>query len=809
MALINKQDPKKIFASQAPSQDVPAEFNNYERGWDESRKNNGKPTIKQFNKLQQLTDEKILWMHQNGSALPFDETIEYADGAVVVKDGELQQWNGEEWKSVIAEGLSDTVQTFNTPEAGVDPVTGVAEGAYFNVRSSNDESYVDEYQNVGGSAVATGKSYPSSTFVQEVKVKAPYFFATVSDMVVATNILDGMIVGTKGYHNIFDDGGSIYLISSAATDYSIPLANGLHAVFRDTFDIRKFGIISSPTLDQTTNLLRMRNYADTRVYEINFLDFDLMSPKCVNYTSARGSILKGLYFHYPHKWKNAKFYHDKTEQLYQGACPLQFTPKVKGSGELIELENVRFDIYIADHKLVSGEGDGRLHGFYAGWHPDYPVTWPASARESSGYNFKADRIYAETPAVTSTFGLGLWFNNIDFSRMYGDYIAYYSTFMANNITATDCQAVYRDDLHAAGRLLVTNQFQLEPEVDLTMNEFTFAYTLGKHIFNNLKCSIKSTGAPHMSVKYEKKGVPTIEKLVLKNIDGGFGFSATASNGFTVLDMEVDNVADSGVIPQKTNKLRIRNSPITRLLFPNSANKLSDIVLEKCNIQFAMFYTDTDIDSIKFIDCEYNASLSRTPAKVKRAVFEGGVCNVTRLLEADWQDVVLDKSFTYQGATTVNGALFLKVGTFYTNCSGRIMHSIFKSNADLLLAIQSPLVPTQSINAVVQFNDFAVLPTFQLGSAGTLQANFNSKQLTGVGSITYDPPSLPNATQQSTTVSLTGAKLGDNINVAFDKALSGTRMWGEVTSANVVTVYHRNDTGATVDLPSGILSVKLV
>lgn len=174
---VNKIDPKKIFASQAPSQDVPAEFNNYERGWDESRKNNGKPTIKQFNKLQQLTDEKILWMHQNGAALPFDETMEYVEGAVVVKDGELQQWKGEEWKSVIAEGLSDTVQTFNTPEAGVDPVTGVADGAYFNVRSSSDESYVDEYQNVGGIAVATGKRYLSALGVQQQEKPA----STVKD----------------------------------------------------------------------------------------------------------------------------------------------------------------------------------------------------------------------------------------------------------------------------------------------------------------------------------------------------------------------------------------------------------------------------------------------------------------------------------------------------------------------------------------------------------------------------------------------------------------------------------------------------
>lgn len=118
MALVNKQDPKKIFASQAPSQDVPAGFNNYERGWDESRKNNGKPTIKQFNKLQQLADEKILWIHQNGAAMPFDETMEYADGAVVVKNGDLHQLKDGNWQTLKQKGIGELYQEDETYEVG-------------------------------------------------------------------------------------------------------------------------------------------------------------------------------------------------------------------------------------------------------------------------------------------------------------------------------------------------------------------------------------------------------------------------------------------------------------------------------------------------------------------------------------------------------------------------------------------------------------------------------------------------------------------------------------------------------------------
>lgn len=97
MALVTKNDVTQIFAIQAPSIDLPPTFANYPRGWDTARSNNGKPTIKQFNYIQQRTDQNMLWIHQNGAALPYDATMEYAEGAVVIKDGELQKKQGASW----------------------------------------------------------------------------------------------------------------------------------------------------------------------------------------------------------------------------------------------------------------------------------------------------------------------------------------------------------------------------------------------------------------------------------------------------------------------------------------------------------------------------------------------------------------------------------------------------------------------------------------------------------------------------------------------------------------------------------------
>ena len=94
---IQKPDFNQIFASQAPDADKPPVFNNYNGGWgDESRPNNGKPTIKGFNYIQQLNDNKFLWMAQNG-AFPYDPNIDYNVGIVTLKDGRFKQWNGTDW----------------------------------------------------------------------------------------------------------------------------------------------------------------------------------------------------------------------------------------------------------------------------------------------------------------------------------------------------------------------------------------------------------------------------------------------------------------------------------------------------------------------------------------------------------------------------------------------------------------------------------------------------------------------------------------------------------------------------------------
>lgn len=124
MTLIQKNDVNQIFAINAPDKDKPASFANYPSGWDTSRSNNGKPTIKQFNYLQQRTDQNVLWIHQNGGALPYDENMEYADGSLVVKNGELVQKSGNGWKPIAGSDSIKAVESITALIAIQSPKNG-------------------------------------------------------------------------------------------------------------------------------------------------------------------------------------------------------------------------------------------------------------------------------------------------------------------------------------------------------------------------------------------------------------------------------------------------------------------------------------------------------------------------------------------------------------------------------------------------------------------------------------------------------------------------------------------------------------
>lgn len=78
-----------------------------------------------------------------------------------------------------------------------------------------------------------------------------------------------------------------------------------------------------------------------------------------------------------------------------------------------------------------------------------------------------------------------------------------------------------------------------------------------------------------------------------------------------------------------------------------------------------------------------------------------------------------------------------------------------------------------------------------------------------GSATYDPASLSDGTGATTTVTVTGAALGDYVeNVSFGVDLQGVMLTAYVSAPNTVAVRFQNETGGPIDLASSTLKVRV-
>jgi len=75
-----------------------------------------------------------------------------------------------------------------------------------------------------------------------------------------------------------------------------------------------------------------------------------------------------------------------------------------------------------------------------------------------------------------------------------------------------------------------------------------------------------------------------------------------------------------------------------------------------------------------------------------------------------------------------------------------------------------------------------------------------------GSATYDPPSLADGAGATTTVTASGAELGDYATASFSLDLQGITVSAYVSAANTVAVRFQNESGGVLDLASGTLRV---
>lgn len=114
------------------------------------------------------------------------QSSSYADSAQASADS----------AATSASAAAISAGVYATAEAGVAAGSGVAVGEYYSVRSTNQDYYIDEYQNVDGVAVPTGKSYLSSVGMGKVSV-----YTTQQIISFADNYALNTRFNTHGFYN--------------------------------------------------------------------------------------------------------------------------------------------------------------------------------------------------------------------------------------------------------------------------------------------------------------------------------------------------------------------------------------------------------------------------------------------------------------------------------------------------------------------------------------------------------------------------------------------------------------------------------
>lgn len=76
------------------------------------------------------------------------------------------------------------------------------------------------------------------------------------------------------------------------------------------------------------------------------------------------------------------------------------------------------------------------------------------------------------------------------------------------------------------------------------------------------------------------------------------------------------------------------------------------------------------------------------------------------------------------------------------------------------------------------------------------------------SATFNPANLADGAGETTTVTVTGAVLGDFAQASFSLALQGLIVTPSVSAADTVSVRFQNESGGALDLASGTLRVRV-
>jgi len=243
------------------------------------------------------------------------------------------------------------------------------------------------------------------------------------------------------------------------------------------------------------------------------------------------------------------------------------------------------------------------------------------------------------------------------------------------------------------------------------------------------------------------------------------------------------------------------------------------------VKTAEFVTDAGDDGGGTYDVVLTSSVTPNAANIIIGVADATISFVLRL------DIVSTKQFgaVADGSNDDGAALLITIAIAEAN-NARIEWPRGSYKTSLPLTITGVDVDFQksTIEYTGAVGSFALTLNSSTG-AGTAQRTGNrwsdfslineqwEEYVTFSDTKVYDPPGLPadanitNATPlfDSTTITVTGARMGGYVRATFDELIDGAVVTAEVTADDVVTVYFSNYTAAVIDMPSGTITANVV
>ncbi len=767
MPLISKPNYNQIFASQAPEQDKPAVFNNYPGGWGvESRPNNGKPTIKGFNYLQQTSDLKDLWILQNGAALPYDATMEYAEGAVVLKDGELQKKQGSGW-----------------------------------VFAANKGYNLDYF--------APGKSYPLHAEI--MLTNGDIVKSTVADNVIDPNLDMTGWVKTNNASQILDASG---LNQQEINNLSLNprhfggIGDGLNHPLSERYATLAEAQAVYPFAEALTDSL---DYCALRAF-FDFCQANFVENPSVSFNAY---VHKKLYLTGAFKTRT-----------YYGNLSLINTQTTDEIEALIQINVWQFRLYgqlnvsgerylaVKDRKQLVGViiGDGGSDGSGGnafidtinciGFRDFGLVLINDSIFPAFSYNHNANigsrGVYggAQDTCHSATFSERVDNPSLD----YDQYTELTVDSLPPNISGKHGFR-YPVMLKHAGELYQvrsvneqTNTIRVYPCLNFksTDNQIAYIYGMGLGwVGNNAGCG--------------RFGV-------VQSILCGVGFWGRSQYGASI-DYAISEYCGVGFTVSDSFELAIsyvvQNSYFENNQFnfvmqwPNSANRNLVRFLGAHALELSKA---ADLYNYRVSFQETAAGGRRRPAPLHASSFYiNGEDYHTNKFSSYASDLTTSADFVL--IDTASATYGLSINIDKANRFGISRKLVIVTPHAQELTLIPPNEWTFSSPVVLEGTDEHVFLYVAIDAQTKTLYTAYAKSKTS--KVTYDPPSIATNSSVSTTVTLSGATVGSVVQAAFSQYNTDIEISAVVSAANTVTVKFKNTGSAAVDLASGTLTVKLI